>query len=93
MNMVHTCSFVSDSLQPHELQPDSLLCSWDFPGKNGEVGGRFLLQGIFLGQGWNLFLLHWQADSLPLSHQRSPVNMMEVQYKIFFFCPLITNHS
>ena len=24
-------------------------------------------------QGWNLCLLHWQADSLPLSHQGSPI--------------------
>ena len=29
--------------------------------------------GIFLDQGPNLFLLHQQGDSLPLSHQRSPV--------------------
>ena len=28
--------------------------------------------GIFLDQGWNLCLLHWQADSLPLNHQGSP---------------------
>ena len=28
--------------------------------------------GIFQGQGSNLCLLHWQADSLPLSHQGSP---------------------
>ena len=28
--------------------------------------------GIFPAQGWNLCLLHWQADSLPLSHQGSP---------------------
>ena len=28
--------------------------------------------GIFLDQRSNLCLLHWQADSLPLSHQRSP---------------------
>ena len=28
-----------------------------------------LVCGIFLDQGWNLCLLHWQADSLPLSHQ------------------------
>ena len=28
--------------------------------------------GIFLDQGVNLCLLHWQADSLPLSHQGSP---------------------
>ena len=34
---------------------------------------RFLFQGIFLTQGSNPHLLHWQADSLPLSHQGSPV--------------------
>ena len=28
--------------------------------------------GIFPGQGLNLCLLHWQVDSLPLSHQGSP---------------------
>ena len=27
---------------------------------------------IFLGQGLNLRLLHWQVDSLPLSRQGSP---------------------
>jgi len=31
----------------------------------------FLLQGIFLTQGSNLCRLHWQADSLLLSHQGS----------------------
>ena len=25
----------------------SLLCPWDFPGKNTAVGCRFLLQGLF----------------------------------------------
>ena len=29
--------------------------------------------GIFPDQGWNLCLLHWQADSLPLSLQGSPI--------------------
>ena len=29
--------------------------------------------GIFLGEGSNLCLLHWQTDSLPLSHQGSPI--------------------
>ena len=28
--------------------------------------------GIFPAQGWNLYLLHWQVNSLPLSHQGSP---------------------
>ena len=49
-----------------------LLCSWDFPGKNTRVGRHFLLQGIFPAQGLNPCLLHWQANSSPLSHLGSP---------------------
>ena len=30
--------------------------------------------GIFQDQGSNPYLLHWQADSLPLNHQESPSN-------------------
>ena len=30
------------------------------------------VSGIFLDQGSNLCLLHWQADSLPLSHKGRP---------------------
>ena len=33
---------------------------------------HFLLQGIFWTQGLNPQLLHWQANSLPLSHQGIP---------------------
>ena len=33
----------------------------------------FMSCGIFLDQGSNLCLLHWQVDSLPQSHQGSPV--------------------
>jgi len=29
-------------------------------------------RGVFLDQRWNLCLLHWQVDSLPVSHQGSP---------------------
>ena len=50
--------------------PDS-FCPWDFPDKNTGVGCHFLLQGIFLTQGSNLRLLHWQVDSFPVSHQGS----------------------
>ena len=32
------------------------------------VGCHALLQGTFLYQGLNPYLLHWQMDSLPLSH-------------------------
>ena len=41
---------------------------WGFPGKNTRVGCHFILQGILQIQGWNLHLLHWQVDSLPLCY-------------------------
>ena len=34
-----------------------------FQARNTGVDCHFLLQGIFLAQGLNLHLLHWQADS------------------------------
>ena len=43
-------SVVSDSLQPHVLQPARLICPWDSPGKSTGVGCCALLQGIFLTQ-------------------------------------------
>ena len=39
---------------------------------NTGVDCHFLLQEIFFTQESNPHLLHWQADSLPLSHQGSP---------------------
>ena len=68
---VCVCSLVSDSLRPHGLGPAKLLCPWDSSGKNTGVGCPFLLQGIFPTQGSNrylLYLLLWQAVSLPLLH-------------------------
>ena len=65
---VHVCSAVSNSFQHQGLWPARLLCPGDFPGKDTGVGCHFLLQGIFPTQGSNLHLLHWWADSLPLSH-------------------------
>ena len=65
------CLVVSNSLLPHRLQPVRLLSPWNFLGKNTEVGFYFLLQDIFLTQRFNpllLRLLHWQVDSLPMSH-------------------------
>ena len=70
--MLFSCSVVSSSVRPHGLWPARLLCPWNFPGKNTRVGCHFLLQGLFLTQGSNLLLLHWQIDSLSLSHQGSP---------------------
>ena len=53
------------------------LCPWYYLGKNTGVGCHFLLQGIFVVQGSNLHFLHWQADSLPLSHEGSPLLCIE----------------
>ena len=71
--LLFSCSVVSDSLQPHGLKPARLLCPWDFPGRNTGLGCHALLQEIFLTQGSNPCLLHWEAGSLPLSHQGSPL--------------------
>ena len=50
--------------------PPSFLCPWDSPGIG--VSCHAILRGIFLTQGSNLHLLHWQVGSLPLSHLGSP---------------------
>ena len=54
-------------------------CSQPGSSVHGISQARILLlvaitfsRGSFLIQGSNPHLLHWQADSLPLSHQRSP---------------------
>ena len=59
---------------PMDCSPP-ILCPWDFTGKNTGVGCHTLLQGISLTQGSNqclLRLVHWQMDSLSLSHLGSP---------------------
>ena len=48
----------------------------------------FLLQGIFLTQGSNPHLLHWQEGSFPLSHQGSP----RTSYWGLFILLLISLH-
>ena len=48
---------------PMDCSPASLLCPWNFTGKNTGVGCHFLLQGTFSTQGSNPCLLHWQVDS------------------------------
>ena len=39
--------------------------------------------GIFPDQGLNLCLLHWQADSLPLSHQGSLIFVLDLSSSPF----------
>ena len=65
----HTCTVPSHVRLCHPM-PTRLLCPWDSPDKNIEVGYHDLLQGIFLTQESNphvLCFLHWQTGSLPLS--------------------------
>ena len=64
---------------PVDYSPPGSAVHGDFPGRNAGAGGRFLLQGVFPTQGSNshlLYLLRWQADSLPLSHLGSPFKIM-----------------
>ena len=75
--LVRACS-VCLTLSPRGLQPARLLCPRDSPGKNTGVGCHFLLRGTFPTQGWNPCLLHWQVDSLPLSHLESTKYNSEV---------------
>ena len=49
--------------------------SMKFPRQEYWSGLPLFLQGIFLTQGSTLCLLHWQADSLPLSHQGLPFKL------------------
>ena len=57
---------MSNSCNPVDCSPP-----WDSPDKNTGVGCHSLLQRIFPTRGSNPCLLRWQADSLPLSRQRS----------------------
>ena len=81
-------SVVSDSLWSHGLQPASLLCPWDSPGKNTGVGCHALLQGSFPNPGIEPRSPTLRADSYHLNHQRSPIlNVQSVQ----FSCSVVSN--
>ena len=65
-SLSHVPLFVMPWTVAHQAPPPM-----GFPGKKTGVGCHFLLQGIFPTQGWNprlLRFLHWQTESLPLSH-------------------------
>ena len=77
------------TLQTYGPQPAMLLCPGGFPGKNTGDGCHFLLQGIFLTQGLNLCLLHWQASSLPLTPPGKPQDFQQVPEFTFYPHPVI----
>ena len=61
MSACSVAPVVTDSLQCCGLYLARLLYPWDSPGKNIGEGCHALLPGIFLTQGWNPHLLHWEA--------------------------------
>ena len=70
-----SCSVVSDSLPPHELQPSRLLCPWNSPGRNMGVGSHFPLPGDLPNPGLNTGLLHCRQI---LYHQGSCIRLFSL---------------
>ena len=66
--------------------PSRLLCPWDFPGKNTEVGCHFLLQRIFLTQGSNSDLLHCRQILYHLSHQQNKLTVVHNTTMYYCYC-------
>ena len=84
-SLSHIQLFVTPWIVVHQV-----LCPWDSPGKHTGVGFHALLQGFFLTQVLNrsrLWLLHWQAGFLPLSHLGSPYTMYSILQLAFFIQP------
>ena len=76
---VLSCSVMSDSLWPRELQPSMSLYSWGFP-RQEYWSCHALLQGIFPTQGSNPGLPHCQQILYCLSNQASPRILEWVAY-------------
>ena len=62
------CLVVSCCLQPHDDSPSGFSVHGILQARILEWVAIFSSTGIFLMQGSNSHLLHWQVDSLPLSH-------------------------
>ena len=76
-------SVVSDSWRPRGLWSARLLSPWNSPGKNTGVGSLSLLQ-IFLTQILNPGVLHCRQILYCLSHQGSPLFIMQANKCILF---------
>ena len=67
---VLSCSAVSDSLQPHGLQPSWVFCPCNFPGKNIQTRQYKRRHGVFSGC-WTLYfcLLQLQEQKVTYSEE------------------------
>ena len=84
---------MSYSLGPHRLQSARLLCPWNFPCKNTGVDYHFLLQGIFLTQGLNLYLLHLlhcQAGSSISTTWEALIHLLGIYKSNILYCLFIS---
>ena len=87
-----TCSLVSDSLQLHGLQPPRLLWEEGFPRQEYWSGLSFPSPGDLPNLKIKLCLLHWQEDSLPLSHLEAPqINIYIIYIYIYIYIYNIYN--
>ena len=71
VSCAQSCPTLCDPMEEGLRPPNRLLCPWNFPGINTRVACNFLLQGIFLIQGFNpclLCLLHCRWILYPLSY-------------------------
>ena len=77
-NAPSSCSFKSETRAQLLIRAQLFAIPWTaaysaplstgFPREKRWMGSNFLLQGIFLTQGLNPCLLHWQLISLTVSH-------------------------
>ena len=85
---VHRLLPVASLVAEHELQirPASVVVAHGLQSTGSTVVVHRLTCspacGIFPNQGSNQCLLHWQVDSLPLSHQGSPCNFLFVAGRV-----------
>ena len=82
------CIIAEQRLQAHRLQQLQHM------GSVVEVHGLSCSEAraIFLDQGLNPCPLHWQADSYPLNHQRSPSFFLSVLCSPDFLKALVNSN-
>ena len=90
------CSHTQSCLilhDPMDCSPPGSSVHGVFQARNTEVGSHFLLQGIFLTQGLNPCLLHWQTlyNTAPLSAVIIMVNIpnARISSTVFWLGPLL----
>ena len=78
------CQVMSNSFMTPCTVAHQAPLSMEFSSKNTREGCHFLLQGIFLTQGLNPCVLHWQVNSLPLSHLETQIIRYHNSHYVFW---------